>query len=380
MKIAIFSLLKNNNWGGSENLWFQTALYALKEKHHVLAIIYERISNSNQIAELKQKGAEIIIVKEILTKKTDKIFNKFFNSHYLDALSKPITKRIKSFNPSKILVNQPGNYDLIFNELAYKILTDSNKRFSLIFHNYINQIDINDEELYKINYLINTTEDLFIVAKIQKVFLEKHLGRNIDCIKFTQNPLSLKKLEFIPYPKYEKLFKMAMVTTIDFEAKGLDKIISVLSKNKWRTRNFEIEIYGAGKDMETFEALLLDSCLNDKIKLMGHTNNIEEIWKKNQILIMSSNVDAAPSVLLEAMVCGRSCICTNVGFNDEWIKTNETGFISETTNLSDFEKIMELGWTNRRNWENFGIKCHKQVKDYINPQPEVSFFKEVFAN
>lgn len=378
MKIAIFSLLKNNNWGGSENLWFKTGLHALREKHDVLIIIYESISNTNQIAELKQKGAEIIIVKEILTKKTDKIFNKFLKTHYLKALSEPIIRRIKSFNPSKILVNQPGNYDLVFNDLAYKILINSNKRFSLIFHNYIDQIDFNDEKLSKINHLINTTEDLFLVANIQKVYLEKHLCRKIDRIKFTQNPLSLKKLDFIAYPKYDNLFKMAMVTTIDFEAKGLDKLISVLSKPEWRARNFQIEIYGGGKDTDAFKSLLLENSLNEKIKLMGYNSNIEEIWQQNQILIMSSNVDAAPSALLEAMVCGRTCICTNVGFNNEWIKTNKTGFISRSTQLNDFEDTMDLAWSNRETWEQLGINCHKRAKDYIIPKPEVSFFKQVF--
>jgi len=379
MRVAIFSLLKNHSWGGSENLWFKTALYLLKQKHKLLIIIYKNLSLTNQIAELKFNGAEIIVVNEILTTNIDKIINKISNKHYLKTLATPINKKIKSFNPSKILINQPGNYDLIFNDLAHKILIDSNKRFSLIFHSYIEEIQLDNNKLSRINYIIDKADDLFLVANIQKVFLEKHLQRKIDCIKFTHNPLSLKELDLITYPKYNDFFKMAMVTTIDFEAKGLDKLIRILSKEKWRKRNFEIEIYGHGKDRDAFLALLSGHSLNDKIKLMGFSSDIEEIWKVNQILIMSSNVDAAPSVLLEAMICGRSCICTNVGFNSEWIKTNETGFISKTIELSDFENAMEIAWKNRQTWEQLGVICHNQVKDYIVSKPEISFFNQVFG-
>lgn len=377
MRLAIYTLLRNNSWGGSENLWYKTANLALREGHQVLVIIYNNLSNSRQIAELKVLGAEIIVVNTVLIKLSDKLINKIYANHYVNVLAKPILQKIKLFSPDKFFINQPGNYDIIFHKVSYKIATAIDKTYDIIFHNYNTDINLDEEQIKKMLNIINRANTLYLVAKIQKFHLERHLNKKISNVAYAQNPLTLTSFEKIKYPKTKNIFKMAMVTTIDFDAKGIDKLVRIFSKNNWRARAFELEIFGDGKDKELLNKLIIKNDLVEKIKIMGFSDNIENIWFTNQLLVMSSNVDAAPSVLLEAMICGRACVCTNVGFNNEWIVNYETGFIAQSTDENDLEEVLELAWEERQNWEKLGVNCSNSVKDKIAKNPEVQFLENI---
>ena len=54
-----------------------------------------------------------------------------------------------------------------------------------------------------------------------------------------------------------------------------------------------------------------------------------------------------PLALVEAMLCGRTAVVTDVGGNAEWIEDGETGFVAEAATAKSFgAALKERGWPN----------------------------------
>lgn len=67
--------------------------------------------------------------------------------------------------------------------------------------------------------------------------------------------------------------------------------------------------------------------LEDKVELIGVTNNIPELLYKSDLFIMSSCSEGLPIALTEAAVSGLPCIVTDVGGCSEIINLSQNGII-----------------------------------------------------
>lgn len=73
----------------------------------------------------------------------------------------------------------------------------------------------------------------------------------------------------------------------------------------------KLYIVGDGPDRKEIEGLIKESRLEDKIILIGKTTN-PYVWMKNsKLFVHSSNYEGLPTVLIEAMICGKVVISSN---------------------------------------------------------------------
>lgn len=72
-----------------------------------------------------------------------------------------------------------------------------------------------------------------------------------------------------------------------------------------------------GKDLDwrndVLNKLICDKNINEHFILMGEQNNIHTLLPELDLFLLTSNGEAFPNVLIEAMACGVPCISTNVG-------------------------------------------------------------------
>ena len=59
MRIAYISTLLTAPWGGSEELWYQSALEALNKNHQLGLFIYDWPNEPGQVTHLKNAGATV---------------------------------------------------------------------------------------------------------------------------------------------------------------------------------------------------------------------------------------------------------------------------------------------------------------------------------
>jgi len=65
--------------------------------------------------------------------------------------------------------------------------------------------------------------------------------------------------------------------------------------------------------------------------------------------------------LVEAMLCGRPAVVTDVGGNTEWIEDGRTGFVAEAPTAKSFGAALERAWLAQADWQKMGIQGRKKA-------------------
>lgn len=375
MKIAFFTLLRGRHWGGSENLWFKTARFALENGHQVL-IITEKTLEPQNINHLKELGAEIFYLENHLKGFKERLFQKFNSSFAEKKFLTELTTAINSFDPNLMVINQPGCYDIVFNKTIATFLELTDKKYVVCFHSYTQTNVLDHYRQNQMSSILKKAKACFFVAKKQAETIIKQLKVDLNNLAYIYNPLNLTSDAYIPYPTSTQI-NFAMVGSLDLDWKGHDIIINILSKPFWKNKNWTLDIFGAGPDQEKINDLIIANNLANRIVLRGQKKDIREIWSNHHILIMPSRVDAAPAVLLEAMACGRTAVCTDIGFVKDWIDDNINGFIAENHEINTFELALINAWEKINSWEEMGILANKKINQTLPKQPEKYFLDQL---
>src|SRR5262249_46331394 len=101
----------------------------------------------------------------------------------------------------------------------------------------------------------------------------------------------------------------------------------------------------------------------------GHVPDIRGIWADNHLLVLPSRSEGTPLSLVEAMLCGRPAVVTDVGGNAEWITEPDTGFIAEAPSTRSVAGALERAWTARHLWAEMGERAHEKARRQVDPDP-----------
>lgn len=79
-------------------------------------------------------------------------------------------------------------------------------------------------------------------------------------------------------------------------------------------------------------------------------------------------MEGMPLVIVEAMLCGRPCVATNVGGITEWVEDGQSGFIANAVTIGAFDAAMEKAWAAREQWPAMGQYAHNRAMQMYNPE------------
>ena len=80
-------------------------------------------------------------------------------------------------------------------------------------------------------------------------------------------------------------------------------------------------------------------------------------------------MEGMPLAVVEAMICGRVAIVTDVGGNTEWISHGITGFVANKADISSIEKSMDEAFEQQNQWKNIGKAAHERAIQLYDPHP-----------
>jgi L-malate glycosyltransferase len=378
MRIAFVSLMGGIPWGGSEALWAETAKYSLSQEDDVLVSVFDWGKLPRQVKELQELGATIhlrekynpraSIFKKIKTavKVRLPIFNETFSS-------------IISFNPDAVIISQGDSFDLaVHHRQLYEKLVDGNIPFYLICHSHSQYGDIPHKNIFPdaVEVFKNAKKIFFVSKRMQQV-IERKLCYRLPNALHTWNPLNLANLEYLNYSNTNSIC-FAMVGLLG-GVKGHDTLFEVLANEKWRTRDWQLSIYGEGYGDPYLRNLAQFYDITDKIIFKGHVKDASEIWKYNNLLLIPSAGEGLPISLVEAMVAGRAAVVTDVGGNTELIEEGITGFIADAPSVKSLSNALEQAWMQKDRWLDMGKMAREVALKKINLKPQIKLYKEVTA-
>jgi glycosyltransferase involved in cell wall biosynthesis len=106
------------------------------------------------------------------------------------------------------------------------------------------------------------------------------------------------------------------------------------------------------------------------------------IWARNHALAVPSRFEGLPLALVEAMMCGRPAVVTDVAGNSEVIEDGVTGFLADAPTVRSMESALERFWAQRNDLERMGQVAAARIRQLIPPDPVGVFsdkIKELIA-
>lgn len=387
MKLCIISTMYGYKWGGSEELWYKTAKHALSHGVNVLIIkIQSSEVEHEKVLELLNLGAELVlrkdkenpIVKVINKRFYKRVIGNVFNiskykTEYID-----IEGTIRSFNANVILVSSGHTIEFYTDNLIWKSLqklTDIPTVLLSQYHDEYGHLPFDFQGVY--NYLSKINTFYFVSERNKKVF-ERQLAINLDNAQIIDNPVNLKDKSYIKFPDNNNEFHFACVARLDPSVKGQDILLEILSSEIWKNRPWILNLYGHGEKGEKHLRSLINLYgLENKVFLRGQARDIREIWEKNHIMILCTHGEGTPLSIMEAMICGRTVVSTDVGGNYKCIIDRETGFLADCGSVNSFGRVLEIAWEQKEDWEKLGHNAHEHILNNFDLNPDVTLFKHL---
>jgi len=360
--------MNSDPWGGSEEQWFSFAQSLIQQGFQVSVACHYWEGKIERLQPLKDAGATFYFLRG--RTETKNLYGKWVLKKQLNKIP---------FNTFQwVFVNQGGWKDIAhrpFNQL-YKKLTS----FIISFHNYNESSKLSLRKKRIMQAWVSKA--VYNISDAKKVFevLENQYHLDIPAQIVYPNPISFQiPAQAPPLPPVQNgNFQWCMLAALYTDRKAQDILIQTLSSPKWKERNWQLNLYGAGKDAAMLQELILQNHLDEKIFLKGHTNNVQATLALHHLVLQCTRIDAMPISISEALAMARPCVVTNVGDMPLWVQNGINGFVCASATPEAIDIGLEECWQKRNEWEEMGKRSFAIFKEKY-PQPYSKSFME-FVN
>lgn len=366
MKIAVISMIRDA-WGGSEELWYEMALEALKQKHAVYHLSYEvpqQHAKTRQLIELgmheyarpSYRPAAGSVVKR-LTHRVGFMFRKRFD----DSLNKIFQQQ-----PDLVVYNGTS-FSIGDEKKLLRLIRTSKCRFAIIVQLEDDRIELQMPAFRnRVKDAYQRAESVALLSARTKKVIEAKLDMTLDNAAVVRNPVNMKNTDPIPYP-VSNTIQFAMVGNLVTRHKGQDTVISILSGDRWKAQDFHLNIYGKGPDEKDLKDMVAKAELQHKVSFHGHVSDIRKVWEQNQVLLMPSHMEGVALAMVEAMLCGRLIVATDVGGHGDWIDDGVNGFLAEDSSVAAFDAALNRAYAQKHSWPAIAMRAHEKAKKMYDP-------------
>jgi glycosyltransferase involved in cell wall biosynthesis len=364
-RIAFISTNLGDPWGGSEELWSRTALDLLGQGFRVSASVDKWSPPHPRIRNLIERGVEVSFrpVPYPLWRRARRAL--------IARRKTPITLEVQRLfatrRPGFVVISEAGAFppiDLlelcITLRLPFVTVQQANTEWFWVLDDLA--------ERYRI--ALGAAQRCFFVSKANQRLTEKQIGCELLNAEVVWNPVNLDFNASPPWPQLGPRgeFRLACVARLDPRAKGQDVLFEALAGSSWAARPWRLHLYGDGPMRGGLERLAHHLGLSHRVAFEGHLA-VEEIWPLNHVLIMPSRFEGMPLAIIEAMLCGRPVIATDVAGHAEVIEDGVTGFLADAPTARSVATALERFWARRDEAEEMGAAAAKRIRQLVPPDP-----------
>ena len=355
-------------WGGSEELWSQTATELKGQGHSVWASVEAWPQLSNKVTALAQQGIKIETRFSFQIGRGKRIWSK------VSLRRKRIYGRLRRFNPDLVVISQGQNcegfeWSKVCREagIPYVIILHCNNEFAWFEDSAVGEAAASYAGAHRVFYISRNNLDLLCLQ----------LGTPLLNVELVRNPYNVSPEGTPPWPDESEGWRLACVARTDLAAKGQHSLLQILARPEWRKRPIELSYFGVGPHSQTLRRIA--DMLKVKVHFPGHVADIRAIWERNHLLLLPSRYEGLPLALVEAMWCARPAVVTDVGSNAELCADGETGFVAPSANVSSFSHALERAWERRMEWQQLGQMARARVENQIPRDPVLLFGERLKA-
>ncbi len=182
-----------------------------------------------------------------------------------------------------------------------------------------------------------------------------------------------------PWPASDAPLRLACIGRLDLEDKGQDTLVHVLARPHWRARDVTLSLIGDGPHRTLLQTMINELALERTVRLCGPVHDIHSVWGGHHALVLASRAEGLPAVIVEAMLCGRPCVVSDVAGNGELHIDGKTGFIARTPGDDDIDAALERLWKARTQLAAMGSAAAAAARAAVPPDPASVFADMLLA-
>ncbi len=343
-------------WGASEELWSLAALRMSVGGEQVIVSVKGWHNEAARISQLERAGCTVLRRWEATP------FG--YRPRYELPESEKTASTMQRVQPDLVILSQANNYEglgwmeeCLRKHVNYVTITHGATEYSWPTDNIAVRLQT--------GYL--HAKACFFVSNHSLQLTERQIASKLSNAEVVFSPYNVPFDAALSWPN-DGMTRLACIARLDPETKGQDILFDVLKDPRWKKRPVKVVLFGEGPYKEVLLALR-NSLELENVTFGGYVEDIGAIWERHHALVLPSRIEGRPLVIIEAMLCARPVITTNVGGNSELVEDNVTGFVAKAPTAACFDEAMERAWRIRDYWYDMGLAASRVARDIVPCDP-----------
>jgi glycosyltransferase involved in cell wall biosynthesis len=373
-KPIVFVSTGGSPWGGSEELWSQTALCFATARVPVAASVLKWPGGMpKQVRRLIQVGVQVQ-QREMQQGLLERVYRRAFRPE-ISLPAMELTAFLRNLSPGLVVLSAGGPLPPIE---FIEVCVTNQWAFVTIGHNNFEHSWLDDSLAERYRTALRSASRCYFVSQSSVWLVEKQIGCPLLNCEVVRNPFNVRFDATINWPSRDSAeLSMACVGSLDPGRKGQDLLFEALASPSWRERSWQLTLYGDGPSKNVLNRLVERLSLSHRVAFAGHVSSIENIWNSNHLLAQPSRQEAMPLSVIEAMLCGRPVIATDVAGHSEIIEDGVSGFLADAPTKTSLARALERVWEQRAVLEKMGQEAAIRIRQCIPADPAGVFFEKL---
>jgi len=369
-RIVFISAMEGFPWGGSEALWAAAAEKLARRGAQVYVSVKDWNKPVKEVEQLRAAGCRIFkrptpgLARRALRKLP--AWGEYARTH---------VKKIGA-GADLIVVSQGGNCE----GLEWAEAAQANSyRYAIIAQAAVEAWWPDDEFTERLAAAYEAACCPFFVSEANLILTRQQFVAPLRHARVIRNPFNVRYSARPQWPSSSSdELRLACVGRLDAAAKGQDILFQALVLPHWRERNICVSLFGRGINERSLRRWADDLKLTN-VTFVGFVEDIEQVWSKHHALILPSRYEGMPLVLVEAMLCGRPAIVTDVAGHRELVRDGVNGFLAKAPTVELLDEAMNRAWENRHRLKEMGEQAAIDVRKFVSADPIEDFVRELIA-
>lgn len=365
-RVQIITTYDQGPYSACEALWLDLAEAAVAAGHEIEVLLGDSAKRHKRTSALAAKGARLRYRASIPKSKLLQLMRKVWDR----TLAAFCLSRLIDSRPDIRILNVGTISEIALDPWA-RLLEESEAPIGVIVHNSPEIRTYSRKTEQRLSRLLQSVARAYFVSDRLKNNAEEQLLTRIPNVVTVRNPVNLDSYDMEPWPEDSQVnLRFAVVGRLDAHIKGQIRLLHALSHDRWSQRNWSLTFFGEGPDRLKIEKAVAFYGLEGRVSFGGFVRNIRtEIWRKHHVLVMPSMLEGMPLALVEAMICGRPAVCSDVGGASELIRDEYNGFIAGAPFAVQLELALERLWGAREELESIGLRAAEAAHDFLPNEP-----------
>jgi glycosyltransferase involved in cell wall biosynthesis len=357
-------------WGGSEDLWGAAAEHLVRRGNEVRVSVKDWGKPVPEIERLRSAGCRIFY--------RDYRMPSFFIRQYRRMFPPPpfVESHMSAAGSDVdlVVVSSPDNrtgFEWMESARA------AGRKYAVIAHSAVVYWWPDDNIADRLAEAYENANGSYFVSQGILEISRWQFGSPLEKAKVVRNPFNVPYDASPPWPAGpEEELALACVGRVDVISKGQDVLLQVLGLPHWKERKVRLSLIGEGPNERCLRRMAERLGLTN-VEFRGQLDNVEAIWAEHHALVLSSRFEGMPLTVVEAMLCGRPCIVTDVGGNREFVRDGINGFLAKAPTVELLDEAMNRAWESHGRLEEMGRVAAKDIRQFVSRDPGEDFAREL---